>query len=122
QFGMGPASGIVAILGLLLAIWLAFRRRAAEILLLSGLIPYFLTIVTLEAKWPRYLLPLVPYLCILAGALLARGWQWSAAARKFSVLNSQFSTQILEFRTQNLALAGSKLKTRARRWAFPALA
>jgi uncharacterized membrane protein/Tfp pilus assembly protein PilF len=107
QWGMGPASGIPALFGLFAAFWFAIRRRRpAEILLLSGMIPYFLTIVTLEAKWMRYMLPLVPYMCILGAALLLRGLHWSAAARDRIALRLQ-------------AGKGVPVGLRLRRWAFP---
>ncbi|MGI8589284.1 MAG: DUF2298 domain-containing protein [Chloroflexia bacterium] len=108
EWGMGPASGVPAVIALLLAIFLAVRRRrAAEILLLSGMIPYFLTIVTLEAKWMRYMLPLVPYMCVLAGGLLARGLYWSAAIRP----------RIAEWRAARRRTV--PFGWRARRFAFP---
>ena len=44
---------------------------------MSGAIPYFLTILVLEAKWMRYMLPLVPIFCLLGAALLMRGYAWS---------------------------------------------
>ncbi len=110
QWGMGPASGIIAMAALLMAFWLAIRRRAAaEILLLSGMIPYFLTIVTLESKWPRYILPIVPYLCILAGAFLARGLQWSAAV----------APRLQAWRARGRAVP---LGLAVRRWVFPGVA
>ena len=108
QWGMGPASGLVALAGLFLAFFLALRRRPAEVLLLSGMIPYFLTIVILEAKWMRYMLPLVPYMCILAGALLARGLVWSAAAGQ----------RLATWRAVRRRVPAGLL---ARRWAFPVL-
>ncbi len=107
QWGMGPASGLVALAGLLWAFRLAFRRRRpAEILLLAGMIPYFLTIVNLEAKWLRYMLPLVPYMCVLAGGLLVSGLHWSAAAvPRLQALRAQHRPALLR-----LAM---------RRWVFP---
>ena len=107
QWGMGPASGLVALAGLLWAFWLAFRRRRpAEVLLLAGMIPYFLTIVNLEAKWLRYMLPLVPYMCVLAGGLLVQGLQWSAGAL----------TRIQALRE---ARRPAQVGLLARRWVFP---
>ena len=49
-WGMGVIPGLVGLAGVLLAIWLAFRRRPAEILLLAGAIPYFLTIAGLRIE------------------------------------------------------------------------
>ncbi len=72
-WGLSPIPGIVAVVGFVIGIWRAVRRHPAEILLMSGAIPYFATILTLEAKWMRYMLPLVPIFCILGAAFLVRG-------------------------------------------------
>jgi hypothetical protein len=45
------------------------KRGGAEALLLVGAVTYFASIAFSEAKWVRYLLPLVPYLCLFATAL-----------------------------------------------------
>ena len=79
--GHGPASGLVALAALCLG---RLARPSgggpAEILLLSASLTYFATIATLEAKWPRYMLPIVPYLCVLAAGLLVTGLAWSRRA------------------------------------------
>jgi hypothetical protein len=53
--------------------WRAWRGGAGERLLLIGFAAYAITVVFLEAKWLRYLLPLVPILCVLTGGLLTAG-------------------------------------------------
>lgn len=76
-WGLSPIPGIVVVVGFLLGLWLAFRKRPAEVLLMAGAIPYFATItLPLEAKWMRYMLPLVPIFCLLGAAFLMRGTIW----------------------------------------------
>ncbi|MBI4300633.1 MAG: glycosyltransferase family 39 protein [Chloroflexi bacterium] len=72
-WGMGLPLGIAAWGGLLFTAAVAIRRRRkADILLLAALVPYFLAISTLQVKYLRYLLPIVPVLCLMAAhALLA---------------------------------------------------
>ncbi len=63
--GMGPML-VVAAVGLVAA--LAARGRADRILA-AFVIPYFLNLLTLDAHFDRYVLPLVPVLGVLAGRL-----------------------------------------------------
>lgn len=58
----------VALGGLALALW---RREAVDRLLLISLLPFFAVIGGSQTTFPRYLLPLVPGLMILAGRALA---------------------------------------------------
>jgi YYY domain-containing protein len=75
-WGLSPIPGLVTVIGFLVGLWRAIMRKPAEILLMSGAIPYFGTILTLEAKWMRYMLPLVPIFCLLGAAMLVRGMTW----------------------------------------------
>ncbi|MDQ3928310.1 MAG: DUF2298 domain-containing protein, partial [Chloroflexota bacterium] len=72
-WGLSPVAGLVAVVGFAVGLWRAARRMPAEVLLMAGAIPYFATILTLESKWMRYMLPLVPVFCILGAAFLVRG-------------------------------------------------
>lgn len=104
-WGMGLIPGVVAVAGFIAGIWQALRRRPAEILLMAGAIPYFLTIAGLLAKWMRYMLPILPIFCILAGALLVRGTIWAAA----------------RFRVRPWRHTGAARLVRAQRLVFPVL-
>ena len=75
-WGLGPAAGVAGLVGLGVAGWRAGRGGAGERLLLIGFAAYAITVVFLEAKWLRYLLPLVPILCVLTGGLLTAGRGW----------------------------------------------
>lgn len=79
-WGMGPLPGVVALVGLLTRL----RRRtpAAEWLLLAWVVPFLLINASFEIKYPRYLLPIVPLLCLWGAAVLThwaergRGGRW----------------------------------------------
>jgi hypothetical protein len=68
--GAGPLVGLAGTVGAGLVAAQAGRRRdgAAGLLVVGGGV-YFLSIAFLDAKWVRYVLPLVPYLCLFATAL-----------------------------------------------------
>jgi hypothetical protein len=75
--GVGPLVGIAGTLGMGLTAVRAWRERGGrerkgEALLLVGAVVYFTSIAFTEAKWVRYLLPLVPYICLFATALAFR--------------------------------------------------
>jgi YYY domain-containing protein len=76
-WGLSPLPGFLTVIGFAAGLWRAVRRRPAEVLLMAGAIPYFYSILTLEAKWMRYMLPLVPVFCILGAAFLVRGTIWA---------------------------------------------
>lgn len=64
---LGPAL-IVAAAGLVLAL-AAARRSRPDLVLASFVVAYFASLLTLEAHFDRYVLPLVPALAVLAGRL-----------------------------------------------------
>jgi hypothetical protein len=83
-WGLGPAAGVAAGVGLAVAGWRAWRGGAGERLLLVGFAAYAVTVLFLEAKWLRYMLPLVPILCVFTGGLLTVGrgrWRVALPAR-----------------------------------------
>jgi len=71
-WGMGLPLAIAAWGGLLLTLALAIkRRRKSELLLLSWMLPFFLIVGAMEVKFIRYVLPLVPFLCLVAACLFS---------------------------------------------------
>ncbi|HYP40084.1 MAG TPA: DUF2298 domain-containing protein, partial [Chloroflexia bacterium] len=76
-WGLSPLPGFLTVVGFAVGLWKAMQRRPAEVLLMAGAIPYFYSILTLESKWMRYMLPLVPVFCILGAAFLVRGTIWA---------------------------------------------
>jgi 4-amino-4-deoxy-L-arabinose transferase-like glycosyltransferase len=59
---MGPVLAL-GLLGLLIALW---RRRRADLVLVSFAVAYWLTLMPQRAHFDRYILPLVPVLGVLA--------------------------------------------------------
>ncbi len=76
RWGVGLPLGAAVIAGFL---WSAYRvvvlRDWRCALLLGWIAPYTLSILVLEAKWLRYMLPITPALLLLVSAAL---WTWHA--------------------------------------------
>jgi len=69
RYALGYGVGILFTAWMLAGVgWAAVRRRQAELLLLSWLVPYFILVSLSPAKFMRYSAPLVPGLAILAAA------------------------------------------------------
>ena len=60
---LGPLA-IVCVAALAIAVW---RRTRQDLVLLSFVAVYALSLLPVEAHYDRYVLPLVPVLCVLAG-------------------------------------------------------
>lgn len=72
-WGMGPALGLTALVGLALAVVRTVReRRATEGLLLAWAVPFAAITMSFDVKFPRYLLPLYPLLVLWAAVVLQR--------------------------------------------------
>lgn len=93
-FGLGLPLGILLWAGLAFgAVGAVFRRDRPYILLASWVIPYFLFIGSFDVKFMRYMLPLTPFLAIMAAGMLAaifgwllrRDWQWARFAAAYAV-------------------------------------
>ncbi len=71
-WGLGPALGLAALLGVAFRLRAAVRERERrELLLWLWAVPFLLLTVSFEVRFPRYLLPLHPLLLLGAAALLA---------------------------------------------------
>jgi hypothetical protein len=71
-WGMGLPLAIAAWGGLLFTLATAvMRRRKSDLLLLSWIVPFFLIAGGMEVKFLRYVLPLVPFLCLVAAHLFS---------------------------------------------------
>ncbi|HEX5502943.1 MAG TPA: DUF2298 domain-containing protein [Thermomicrobiales bacterium] len=80
---LGPLLGALALIGLGVAVWRVFRRRrAADIVLLAWVVPYLLVLATYQAKFTRYLLPVVPVFVLFAATLLTDlgAFRWARAS------------------------------------------
>ncbi|MFQ5924454.1 MAG: glycosyltransferase family 39 protein [Dehalococcoidia bacterium] len=71
-WGMGLPLALAAWGGLLFTLATAIkRRRKSDLLLLSWILPFFLIVGAMEVKFIRYVLPLVPFLCLVAACLFS---------------------------------------------------
>ena len=72
-WGLGPALGLAALLGVVARLKaLARERDPRELLLWAWAVPFFAVTASFDVKFPRYLLPLYPLLALGAAVLLAR--------------------------------------------------
>jgi len=68
---LGPLLGVTAIVGFAWALWRTARRRdPLELVTLAWVVPYLFLLALNEAKFPRYLLPVVPVFCAWGAKLL----------------------------------------------------
>jgi YYY domain-containing protein len=86
-WGMGPALGLAAIIGAIVAVRRAWRSHGrCEWLLLSWFVPFFAITVSFQVKFPRYLLPTYPLFALWAAVWLtdlarrSRLGRWARAA------------------------------------------
>lgn len=70
---------IMTIAGLLV---LAYRHNRTDILLLSFPAVYLLFLTVFRQPWGRYLIPGTPFMCLMAGLALVKGWDWVSARTK----------------------------------------
>lgn len=88
-WGMGPALGITAWLGVAFAAVYAIRRR--ELIWLVPLVwiaGYFGFMGSRFSLYMRYFLPLYPVLTLFAALLLYHTWRWASSDRMFAALGN----------------------------------
>ncbi|HEX5478400.1 MAG TPA: DUF2298 domain-containing protein, partial [Dehalococcoidia bacterium] len=84
-WGMGPALGITAWLGVLFAAVLAFTKRQGVWLVpLAWVLGYFGFMGAQFSLYMRYFLPLYPTLTVLAAVLLWSTWRWAWSRDPFA--------------------------------------
>jgi hypothetical protein len=69
--GLGWPATLLCLAGVGLAIR---RRRAADLLLLAYLVPYYLLMGAVQVKFARYMLPLFPVLAVWVGRMVVELW------------------------------------------------
>lgn len=75
-WSLGLPLGLLGVAGILWLTWRGLRERRPEhLVLLAWFWPYFLVVGAFHAKFPRYMAPLIPWLCVAAALLLARLWE-----------------------------------------------
>ncbi len=86
-WGMTPALGITAWLGVLFAIGYAIKKREAVWLVpLAWVLGYFGFMGMQFSLYMRYFLPLYPTLTVLGAFLLYKTWQWASSDAPFAAL------------------------------------
>ncbi len=81
--GMGPLLQVAGLAGF---VYLAWRRQPADIVVLVWSVTLILLLSRLEAKNARYMLPLVPVLCVMAAVVLDAGLRRARGAWRTVVL------------------------------------
>ncbi len=69
-WGLGPVLEAVALIGLLYSVRRAWQGDKRDLLVLAWVIPYGLIVGSWYAKFVRYVLPLLPFFCLLAARWL----------------------------------------------------
>ena len=82
-WGLGPLLGLAALWGALRLAGRLRRWSRFEIVVLAWAVPYVLVTVSFQVKFPRYLLPLYPFLALWAAIPLA---EMAGASRRGRVL------------------------------------
>ncbi len=87
SWGMGPALGVTAWLGLIFVAVYAWRRRAGAWLVpLAWVLGYFGFMGAQFSLYMRYFLPLYPTLTVFGAALLYQAWRWAGSERPLAPL------------------------------------
>ncbi|MCL5025214.1 MAG: DUF2298 domain-containing protein, partial [Chloroflexi bacterium] len=74
-WGMGWPLALAAFAGTVAALWRAARRPLpGELVILAWVVPYFLITGAFHAKFLRYILPVVPFLCLFGAYGLSALW------------------------------------------------
>ncbi len=84
-WGMGPALGAAAWIGVAFALVYAIRKQALVWLVpLAWVIGYFGFMGSQFSLYMRYFLPLYPALCVLAAFVLYKLWEWGSSDEPFA--------------------------------------
>ncbi len=82
-WGMGIPAGLLMMAGLAFSILAAvWKRRPAHILLVVWVLPYFIINGAFDVKFMRYMLPVTPFLALMAAAFAAWLVRWVRGRRQ----------------------------------------
>jgi len=85
-WGMGVPLGVAAYSGLIfITARVLVRRSSEEIVLMSWVLVYFFINGIFQVKFMRYMLPLYPFLAIMAAELLWQAWDWAGKRHNLSL-------------------------------------
>lgn len=77
MWGVGPVAGILSLAGVLILARMAWKDRTGPAMpLLAWLVGYSLIVTLSEARFLRYLAPIVPVLAVAGGLALDALWSW----------------------------------------------
>ena len=87
SWGMGPALGVTAWLGVIFAALYMFRKREGVWLVpLAWVLGYFAFMGAQYSLYMRYFLPLYPVLTVFAAFLMYQAWQWASGEHPLAAL------------------------------------
>ncbi len=79
RWGLGPVAGLLSLGGLIFVLRRAWHRRTAgHVLIVAWVLGYGIVVAVPEAKFLRYLSPMLPVLALSAGVALDAVWRWIA--------------------------------------------
>ncbi|MDP9237356.1 MAG: DUF2298 domain-containing protein [Chloroflexota bacterium] len=88
-WGMGPALGVTAWLGVIFAgIYAVTKRQGVWLIPLAWVLGYFGYMGAQFSLYMRYFLPLYPGLTVLAAFLMYQAWQWASSGPAFDRLGA----------------------------------
>lgn len=97
-WGMGPALGVTAWLGLVFAaIYAARKRQGVWLVPLAWILGYFAIMGAQYSLYMRYFLPLYPVLTVFAAFLMYKAWTWANEARPFDALGERAASRLRRF-------------------------
>jgi 4-amino-4-deoxy-L-arabinose transferase-like glycosyltransferase len=115
-FASSPLA-LAGLAGLLYALW---RRTAGDAIVLALAVPYLLTIGGSQSHSPRYLVPLIPLLLLLAFRLVVEAWEATSTRLARRALALATGLALLVALGQSVALARGlglpDTRTAARQW------
>ncbi len=115
-WSLGLPLGLLGLVGLAWFTWRGLRgRRSPDLVILAWFWPYFLITGALHAKFPRYLAPLIPWLCVMAALFLGRLWAAARARSWLRPVTAALAAVVL-LATALYALATAAMYTRPHPW------
>lgn len=94
-WGVGLPLGAAMVVGTLAAVFRSLvKAHRAELVLLAWVVPYFLVTGSFHAKFLRYLLPIVPFMCLFAASALVSVLTWRRRQRARGEIDHRFVARL----------------------------
>ncbi|MEO6888787.1 MAG: DUF2298 domain-containing protein [Ktedonobacteraceae bacterium] len=105
-WGLGVTLGLAAFAGLLWVLWRVWKRTAGVwLVVLAWVLVYGAITGSFYVKFMRYMLPLYPFLALMAAAILIAFWRYTARRRQTA--RSRLPLAFLRYGTIVIVLAGT---------------